>query len=448
MPETLGMDLLKLLAVAALVLANGFFVAAEFSLVSVRRTRVNELLAAGRESARTVLHAIDDPDRFIAATQLGITMASLALGWIGEPALAHLLEPLLGWLPGAGSVVASHTLAVALSFFVITFLHVVVGELAPKSIALQYPEETAFRVAGPTILTENLTRPLIWLLNGAGNGVLRLVGLRAPTGHQRAHSVEELKMLIADSEQGGVLDMAEMEMLRRAFDFGERRVNEAMIPRPDVVGMEADATVADLLKVFRQARHSRFPVYEEDLDNVIGVVSIKDVLQALAAGTIAYQRPLRSLAKPTLFVPETKSIASLLAQMRDQRIQLAVVIDEYGGTAGIVTAEELVEEIVGRISDDWVGDADAVAQIDERTVEFDAQLRVDEVNDELGITLPTGDEYETVAGLILYRLQRIPKEGEGLQQGNLRLTVAKMEGPKITRVRIRRAEATAKPAHP
>ncbi|MGC8837464.1 MAG: hemolysin family protein [Anaerolineae bacterium] len=432
--------MLNLLAVLLLVLANGFFVAAEFSLVSVRRTRVEELIAAGHEAARSVRKAIDDPDRFIAATQLGITIASLGLGWIGEPALAHLIEPLVGWLPGAWRGTASHGVAAGLAFFLITFLHVVVGELTPKSIALQYPEETAFLVARPTLLTETVFRPLIWLLNGAGNGLLHLVGLRAPTGHQRVHSVEELKMLIAASEQEGVLETEETHILQRAFDFGDRRVQEAMIPRPEVVGLPAEATVADLLRTFRHAPHSRFPVYEGDLDNIVGVVSVKDVLHLLAEDQAAWQRPVRELARPALFVPESKPIGDLFAEMRERQVQMAIVLDEYGGTAGIVTAEELVEEIVGRMSDEWVAEREMV-RIDEDAVDIDALMRVDEVNEELGLALPENENYETVAGFLLYRLGRIPEEGERYRYGDLVLTVTKREGPKIARVQVRRLRA-------
>lgn len=445
MTEGFAVEFLKLLAVLLLVLANGFFVAAEFSLVSVRRTRVDELIAAGNETAKVVRHAIDDPDRFIAATQLGITIASLGLGWIGEPALAHLIEPLVDWLPGAWVGAASHGISAGIAFFIITFLHVVVGELAPKSVALQYPEETAFIVARPTIFTENVFRPFIWLLNGAGNGLLRLVGLRAPTGHQRVHSVEELKMLIAASEQEGVLETEEMYILQRAFDFGDRRVQEAMIPRPDVVGVPADATIGDLLRTFREAPHSRFPVYEGNLDNIIGVVSVKDVLYLLAEDQSAWRRPVRDLARPALFVPETKPIGDLFAEMREAQVQMAVVIDEYGGTAGIVTAEELVEEIVGRMSDEWVAERAEreVVQIDEETTEIDAQMRVDEANEELGISLPEDENYETVAGFLLYRLGRIPEEGERVRYGDLTLTVSQMEGPRVARVKVRRVRAKA-----
>lgn len=438
--EGLTGNALNLLAVLFLVLANGFFVAAEFSLVSVRRTRVEELVAAGNEAARAVRKAMDDPDRFIAATQLGITVASLGLGWIGEPALAHLIGPLVGWLPDSWRGTASHSMAAGLAFFLITFLHVVVGELAPKSIALQYPEETAFIVARPTLLAENVFRPLIWLLNGAGNGLLRLVGLRAPAGHQRVHSVEELKMLIAASEREGVLEAEETHILQRAFDFSDRRVQEAMIPRPEVVGVPAEATIADLLRTFHQAPHSRFPVYEGDLDHIVGVVSVKDVLHLLGEDQAAWQRSVRDLARPALFVPETKPVGDLFAEMRERQVQMAVVLDEYGGTAGIVTAEELVEEIVGRMSDEWVAEREVI-WVDEETAEIDALMRVDEVNGELGLNLPENENYETVAGFLLYRLGRIPEEGERYRYGDLVLTVTRREGPKIARVQVRRLRA-------
>ncbi len=436
MVEGLALELIKLLAVAALVLANGFFVAAEFSLVSVRRTRVDELVAQGHQAARIVRHAIDDPDRFIAATQLGITIASLGLGWIGEPALARLIEPLLNRLPGQWASVASHGLAVGIAFFIITSLHVVLGELAPKSIALQYPEETAFIVARPTLLTENLFRPLIWLLNGTGNGILRLIGLQAPSGHQRVHSVEELKMLIADSERGGVLESKERELLHKAFEFGDRQVHEVMIPRTDIVGLEATATLADLLREFQNHPHARFPVYEENLDNIVGVVSIKEVLRCLAEDLQCVNRPLYDLIRPAYFVPESKPIGDLLTELRRQQRQMAVVIDEFGGTAGIVTAEELVEEIVGRLSDELAAEPPPIETIDERTVQVDASQRVDEINEELHLNLPEADDYETVAGFILHNLRRIPKEGEHIKYSNLLLTVTAMKGPKIEKVLI------------
>jgi CBS domain containing-hemolysin-like protein len=428
---------LKLIAAAALIFANGFFVAAEFGLVSVRRTRINQLIAEGKEAAKVVRHAIDDPDRFIAATQLGITIASLGLGWIGEETIATLLLPLLHALPSNLIAPAAHTIASTIAFAIITFLHVVLGELAPKSIALQYPEETAFIVAKPTVLTENVFRPFIWLLNGTGNLILRLVGLSAPSGHQRVHSVEELMMLVKASHEEGVLEDEQKEMLQKV-KFASRHVSEAMIPRPEIVGIERQATIGDLLEVFSQSSHARFPVYKNDLDGIVGIVAVKDVLMALASAPAGIGRSIDELIRPAFFVPETRPMGDLFVEIRAKQIQMAIVIDEYGGTAGLVTLEEIVEEIVGRLSDELAVKPPLVETIDERTVEIDAQLRVDEVNEALDLRLPEGEDYETVAGFILYLLRYIPREGEQVRYGNLRMTVTNMKGPKIERVQIRR----------
>ncbi|MFB0545630.1 MAG: hemolysin family protein [Anaerolineae bacterium] len=429
---------LKLLAMATLILANGFFAAAEIALVSVRRTRVNQLVAEGSAIAKVIQQAISDPDRFIAAIQLGVTIASVGLGWIGEATIVQLLEPALHALPGGLLVPVSHTVAAIVAFALITFLAVVLGELAPKSIALQYPEKTAFIVARPTVITENIFRPFIWLLNGSSNSILHLIGLRAPTGHQRVHSVEELRQLVRESQKGGVLEAGHEEVVQKAFRFAARQVQEAMIPRPDIVGVEREATIADLLATFTQSSHARFPVYEGNLDNIVGIVAIKDVLMALAAEPTNTGAGIEALIRPTLFVPESRPIGNLLTEMRKRQTQMVVVLDEYGGTAGLVTLEELVEEIVGRLSDELVMEPAHVKAIDERTFQVDAQLRVDEVNEALGLSLPEGDDYETVAGFILYLLRRIPKEGEQLRHGDLRITVTGMKGPKIEQVQITR----------
>ena len=311
---------LKLMAVAALIFANGFFVAAEFGLVSVRRTRIDQLIAEGKEAAKVVRHAIDDPDRFIAATQLGITIASLGLGWIGEEAIADLLLPVLHALPSNLITPAAYTIASTIAFALITFLHVVLGELAPKSIALQYPEETAFVVAKPTVLTENVFRPFIWLLNGTGNLILRLVGLSAPSGHHRVHSVEELMMLVEASHKEGVLEDEQEEMLQKVFRFANRHVSEAMIPRPEIVGIERQATIGNLLEVFSQSSHARFPIYEDDLDDIVGIVAVKDVLMALASDPTNVTRGIDELIRPAFFVPETRPMGDLFVEMRAKQI--------------------------------------------------------------------------------------------------------------------------------
>ena len=423
-----------------LLLANGFFVAAEFALVNVRRTRVEELIAGGNRTAQTVKHVIQDPDRFIAATQLGITMASLGLGWIAEPALAHLIEPVFRFLPTNWVAPSAHALAAgAIAFALITFLHVVVGELAPKSVALAYPEQSALWVAKPTVVFENIFRPAIWVLNGAGNGLLELIGLRRPTGHQLVHSVEELKMLVSASTESGELEPREKEMLHNVFEFDDKLVREVMIPRTEMVAVEENTTVAEFLQTFSEHPYSRFPVFSEHVDDVRGFLSIKDMLRLIASqGASALDEKVSALVRQALFVPESKRIGALFAEIKSQKVGLAIVVDEFGGTAGMITSNQLVEEIVGRLTDESTDEDDAIETIDEKTTQIDAQLRIDEANEELAIRLPEHDDYETVAGLILHSLKRIPKEGEQLKVGNLKLTVTAMKGPKIEKVLITR----------
>ncbi len=433
------LDMTYLAIAALLILANAFFVAAEFALVSVRRTRIEELVAQGNATARTVKHVVHDPDRFIAATQLGITIASLALGWIGEPAIAHLIEPLFGFVPES---FISHATAAAIStiiaFSLITFLHVVIGELAPKSIALSYPEQSALVVAHPIVIFENIFRPVIWALNSTGNWLLKLVGLNRPTGHQLVHSVEELKMLLNASTASGELEPVEREFAERAFDFADRQVGEIMIPRTSLRAVEDTAKVQDFLQLFAQVSHSRFPVYNGTLDNIVGFVWVKDILRAMANGPGARTLPITNIMRAALYVPATKEIGELFGEMQKQKAQLAIVLDEYGGTAGMVTIEELIEQVVGRVSDELATSAPSVRRVEDGQIEADAMLRVDEANAQLNIELPESDDYETLAGLLLTRMGRVPKEGDAARIGNLKLTVTKMSGPKIEKILIMR----------
>jgi CBS domain containing-hemolysin-like protein len=430
-----AIDLLLLGTAALLILANAFFVAAEFALVSVRKTRIEELVAQGNASARTVRHVIHDPDRFIAATQLGITIASLALGWIGEPAIAHLIEPLFGIVPDTFlSHATAGAIATVIAFAIITFMHVVIGELAPKSIALGYPEQSSLVVAAPMVIFENVFRPAIWALNGTGNWLLKLVGLNRPTGHQLVHSVEELKMLVSSSAASGELEPVEREFAERAFDFADTQVAEVMIPRTAIRAVEDTATVQDFLALFAEISHSRFPVYSGTLDNIVGFIWVKDILRALAGGADARPQPIKVLMRTPLYVPESKQIGELFGEMQHAKAQMAIVLDEYGGTAGIVTIEELIEEIVGSVSDELAVNVPQVRRLEQGKVEADAMLSVDEANAQLGIDLPESDDYETLAGLLLTRMGRVPKEGDSVRIGNLKLVVAKMQGPKIEKV--------------
>lgn len=436
MENTLLIDLLKLLAVVLLVLANGFFVAAEFSLVSVRRTRITELVAKGNIRANWVNKAIQNPDRVIAATQLGITLASLGLGWIGEPALAHLIEPVVNLFPQAIQSGISHSLSAGLAFAIITFLHVVVGELAPKSIALQNPERTSLVIAQPTIWTEWLFKPFIWALNGTGNTLLRLVGVKPASGHELVHSVEELKMLVTASKEGGVFQEEESEMLHAIFDLGELLVRQVMIPRTEVIGVEADTQLDEIINLATQSAYTKLPVYEDNLDQILGVVHVKDLLRMLQSPNCE-DCTARSLARETIFVPETIPISALLQKFRANRQHIAIVLDEYGGTAGLVTLEDLLEEIVGEVSDPFDKITPEIQLLPDGSAIIDGLALIEEVNQELGLELQDPD-YDTIAGYALGKLGRIPRQGDVVEGDGIHLKVESMDGLRIARLLLKR----------
>jgi CBS domain containing-hemolysin-like protein len=430
--------LLRVAGALALVALNGFFVAVEFAVVAARRTRLDHLATGGNAIARLALKLVDHTDRVIAAAQLGITMASLALGWIGEATVAAIIEPPLEALIGQWSETAANTIGTIVAFSLVTVFHIVLGEQVPKTIAIRHSESAALFVARPMDWFTRVFRPLITILDGATAGILRLLGMQPIAGHRTVYTLDELKLIVRESQESGTIEAHQEEMLQKVFEFGDRQVEEAMIPRPDVVGVEKDATVRDLLALFMAASHARFPVFEDDLDNIHGIVAIKDVLRALAEDPEQMDAPVGSLVRPALFVPETAGVVDLLANMRTTHNQMAIVLDEYGGTAGIVTLEELVEEIVGRLSDELIGKEESFIQVDEETVEIDAQLRVDEVNDHLDLDLPEGEDYETVAGLMLLQLQHVPVVGESAEFEDLTLRVTEMKGPKIVKVQIQR----------
>ncbi len=428
-----ALDLLKLLGVIVLVLANAFFVAAEFSLVSVRRTRISELLEQGNTTARWVAHAIEDPDKVIAATQLGITLASLGLGWIGEPALAHLLEPVVNLVPAALQSGFSHTLSAGIAFATITCLHVVVGELAPKSIALQNPERTSLIVARPTIYTERLFKPIVWALNGAGNALLRLLGVAPATGHELVHSVEELKMLVSASAVVGVVENEEEEILHAVFDFGDTLVRQVMIPRTEMIAVPVESKLDDLIQVAVEYPFTKLPVYEGSQDHVVGVVHIKDVLACLHAEN-RQDITARALMRDALFVPETARIISLLEHFRLRHQHIAIVLDEYGGTAGVVTLEDLIEEIVGEVSDPFDAEPD-IQLLEDGTTLVDGLTLIEDINDRLGLKLVDPD-YDTIAGFVLGRLGRMAEEGDTIVTDGVQLRVEALDGWRIDRISL------------
>jgi CBS domain containing-hemolysin-like protein len=426
-------DLLRLLAVAFLVLANAFFVAAEFALVSVRRTRIAELVANGSASARWVQKAIQNPDRFIAATQLGITLASLGLGWIGEPALSNLLQPIINLFPASLEAELSHSLSAGLAFAIITFLHVVIGELAPKSIALQNPERTSLLVAQPTIWTEWIFRPAIWLLNGAGNALLKLAKIQPASGHELVHSVEELKMLVTASAGSGVVENDAQEMVHAVFDLGDTLVRQVMVPRTEMVAVHSGANLDEMVQVAGQCPHTKLPVFGRSLDQVLGVVHLKDLLDALH-NKRDDAKTASDLMREAVFIPETARVSALLRLFRARQQHIAIVLDEYGGTAGLVTLEDLLEEIVGEVGDPFATEPE-VQPMPDGTVLVDGLMPIDDLNEYFDLKL-LEPHYDTIAGFVLGKLGRMAQVGDTVQAEGVRLRVEAMDGLRIARISL------------
>ncbi len=438
METSILVDILKLVLVLVLVAANGFFVAAEFSLVSVRRTRIAELVEQGHAGARFVQKAIEHPDNVIAATQLGITIASLGLGWVGEPALSHFLEPLVALFPATLQEGVSHSIAAALSFTLITFLHVVAGELAPKSVALQDPEKTSLFVARPTLWTEAIFKPAIMALNGAGTLLLRLFGVNPASGHELVHSVEELKMLVEASTEGGVMERDEGQMLHAIFDFGELLVEQVMIPRTEVVAVEADAPLSEIVRVMLEHPYTKFPVYEDNLDQIIGIVHARDVIAA-SHDPERSNCTARGMAREALFVPQAISVNRLLREFRAKHQHIAIVLDEYGGTAGLVTLEDLLEEIVGEVSGPFDEQVPEIQVLEDGRALIDGLTLIADVNEELELNLED-PHYNTIAGYLLGRLGRIPAVGDAVEVDGVRLEVREMDNLRISKVLLERIE--------
>ncbi len=427
--DTTGIAL-GLLAIMALVFANGFFVAAEFALVTVRKTRIDQMIAEGHRGARTVRRALNDPDSYIAATQLGITMASLALGWIGEPALAKVFEPVFSLFGSRLAVGMAHTLSVVVSFSIITALHIVLGELAPKSVALQQSERVSLLVAKPTELFMRVFWPFISMLNGLGNMVVRSFGLKPPSGHSLVHSEEELKMLVTASQEAGVLEEEEEQMLHRVFAFSDLSAGQVMVPRTEMVALSIDAPITEIAEVAARDGHARLPVYRKSIDDVVGILSITDLFQLVASG-----RPpadLSSLIREAMTVPETMAADDVLSEMHERGSGIAIVIDEFGGTAGLVTFAGLMERIVGgpRGGSRITVLADGSALIDGLTL-------VADVNSQFGLHID-GESYNTLGGYVLGRLGRRPRVGDRLDVEGRTLRVEALDGLRVARVFLSR----------
>jgi putative hemolysin len=412
---------LELLAVAALILANAFFVAAEYGLVTARRTRIQELEEEGQRSARAVLRITESPPRFIAAMQLGVTLTSLGIGALGEPVLANLFDPVLATV-----------LAVVFAFLIITFLHVVIGELVPKGVALKYSERTALAVSTPVRGFFVLFGPLIWVLQRSTEVILRAMGMEPPGAEGAVHSEAELKMLLDRSKKHGQIEEEEQEMLYKVFDFADKEASDVMVPRPEVVALSVELPPDEALKAVMDSPFTRYPVYRGSLDEIVGILHVRNLFSALMDRGIANVE-IEQLLRPAFVVPETKDLASLLAEFRAKNQHMAIVLDEYGAMQGIVTLEDLLEEIVGEIEDEFDLPDESVERIDDNTVGIGGTFPIDDFNEQFRTELPVED-YHTVGGFVFGQLGRAPEAGDEVEYGNLRLRVTEVEGTRIQRL--------------
>ncbi len=415
---------LELLALAALIVLNGFFVAAEYGLVTVRRTRMHELAHEGSRTARQVLKITSEPPQFIAAMQLGVTVTSLGIGALGEPVLANIFDPVM-----------ATALAVVLALLIITFLHVVIGELVPKGIALGYSERTALAVSTPVRGFFLVFKPLIWLLRRATKAVLNLLGLEEPGAEGSVHSEAELRMLLSESTEHGEIEEGEQEMLYKVFDFADKEVSDVMVPRPEVVALSVDLPPEEAFQAVLDSPYTRYPVYRGSLDEIVGVLHVRDLISAMHERGIA-SVDLESLLRPAYLVPETKDLAALLTEFRRTNHHMAIVVDEYGGMEGIVTLEDLLEEIVGEIEDEFDLPDESVERIDERTIRVDGTFPIDDFNEQFECQLPEED-YHTVAGFVFGALGRAAKPGDEVEHHGIVFRVDEVEGSRIDRLTIR-----------
>jgi CBS domain containing-hemolysin-like protein len=434
------LSVLNILLVFLLVLANGFFVASEFALVGVRRSRIATLAAAGDRRARRLLTLVDNLNAYISATQLGITLASLALGWIGEPAIAHLLE-----VPLAGRVSETvlHTISFTIAFAVITFLHIVLGELAPKTIALERAEKTALAIALPMQIFYRVFSYPIRLLDWAGTRTVRLFGLHPSSDHASIYTEDELRSLIAASQQSGHIEEEEQQLINRVFDFSEAEVREAMVPRTAVHALDVAATFEQAKQAFRTLGYSRLPIYREQLDEIVGVLFRRD-LEPYYDDPAPAVFNLEKIAHPPTFIPASARLGAVLKQMQGTRTHLAFVIGEHGGIEGIVTLEDLLEEIVGEINDEY--DEEVRSQITRAAngdYLLDGMLAVRDANRHFNLQLPEEAGYTTLAGFLLAQSGHLMQIGETVEYAGARFTVERVDSRRIRRVRYTPSEKEA-----
>lgn len=442
-PATLVSTLLNLLLVIFLVLANGFFVASEFALVAVRKSRIEALANEGSAAAKRLLDLLNHLNAYISATQLGITLASLGLGWVGEPAVAGLLEPLLirlGEITGAAFLASGavlHTISFIIAFSLITFLHIVFGELAPKTAALELSEKVAILCALPLQLFYKVFYYPIRLLDWTGTKTVRIFGLHPSGEHGSVYTEDEIRQLITVSEQSGHLNKEERRLINRVFEFSETTVKEAMIPRTEIVGVSEDCSLEEIAKIFKNNGYSRMPVWKNSLDDIVGFVHSKDLMSYLLAPE---SFELEKVLQKPMYVVDTARLEDVLRQMQRAKAHFGFVVDEHGGVEGIITLEDLLEEIVGDISDEHDEEVnEQINEIQKDVFILDGGLAVRDLNRRLGLTLPVSEAYTTIAGFLMSESGQILNEGESVSYNGHVFKIEKVDKRRILQVRMEKS---------
>jgi CBS domain containing-hemolysin-like protein len=431
---------LALVSVVLVILWNAFFVAAEYAFVSVRHTRLDELVGQGDKRARVVRKIVSDPSHFISAMQLGITLSSLALGAIGEPAVSRLLEHAVGRV----STSISTTFSVILAFVVISVLHVVIGEIIPKSYTLQRAERVALAVSRPVRVFFVVFGPFIRFLDWLAQSLMRLLGIPTTDEIENAHSEEELRLLVHRSRGVGLLEEAEEEMIGKVFDFADTEVRQVMVPRPDVVMLPIGLTPRQAMEQVLQHPYTRYPVYDGDVDDIVGILHVRTLFGASQNGD-ADNGDLRDLIRPAHTVPETKRLADLLGEFRRTKSHMAIVVDEYGSLAGIVTLEDLIEEIVGDIADEFDLPETAILRLGRDRLRIEGSFPIEDFNERFGRDLPT-DDYNSIGGFVFGQLGRAPQPGDVVVYNNTRFEVVAVDGTRILQVDVTLGAPPQRPA--
>lgn len=432
--------LLRLFSVLGLIAINAFFVTAEFSLVSVRRSRINQLAEAGNPQAKTVQNLQENIDRLLSTTQLGITLSSLALGWIGENTMAVLMAIWLAELPLPEELrtALAHSLSVPVAFLAIAYLQIVLGELSPKSVALLYSERLALLLGPMSLTIARFFSPFIWILNQSTRWLLRFAGIRYTGGGWYSRvTPEELQMIIATERESTGLEAEERELLNNVFEFGDVSAGEVMVPRTSIRAIPSDATFGTLLEEVVATGHSRYPVMRESLDDIRGIVYFKKLARPLSEGILSLDSPILPWIRPARFVLESTPLSELLHLMQRSQRAMVMVVDEFGGTAGLVTISDLVAQIIGDSHEPEDPEGLTVQMLDDQSFDIQAQMNLEELNELLNLELPLTDEYQTLAGFILYQFQKIPAQGETLHYQNLEFKVHSADGPRLDRIRLR-----------